>query len=128
MIFEHKTIKMCVDVANDIEKEINTEMGFFVFDKVRKILRAEKEKTIASIEVDKLTAHALIYLITGNVVYDEIMTGNYHVHRGTLSMLGQNLREIWDKIRSGTIHYGLQTVNEFDEDTRRLDEEISLMG
>lgn len=100
-----------------------------------KILRNEvvalakiKDKTTASIREDGLKYDQLALILITNVIGRHLSSGQYHVYRGTLSEIGNDMLRTWRVAVEALKDRGYYTTEEALEDMRWMLNEIESVG
>ena len=87
-----------------------------------------KDRTVASIRDDGAKVDELAFILITNAIAKEIQTGDYHIYRGVLGMVGFDMKVIWDLTIDELYERGYYTKEKADEDLEWLAKEISIVG
>jgi hypothetical protein len=88
------------DLLNELtlaEKEFNNGSFYIVKEAIENSIRRQHKEIIEFINSKQRTAKEWIYSVIGNYAGDLIETGDYHVYRGMLNIIGFDLLDIFDK-------------------------------
>lgn len=91
-------------------------------------LAKTKKKTVASIREDKLKYDQLALILVTNVIGRHLSSGQYHVHRGAISSVGNDMLRIWTAAIEALKDRGYYTTEEALEDMRWMLKEIENAG
>jgi hypothetical protein len=76
-----------------------------VAPKVLALIR-DADKTVYSIRIDRMKPDQLALMLITNVVGRELGSGIHHAYRGTLSMVGNDMRSLWHKAQKLMVERG----------------------
>ena len=128
-IFESKHVKESVKAVKNIAAQNRDLLAAdHVATRAISILKNEKQKTETTIKEDGVSYHGLALLVMSNVIFEELSSGQHHVYRGTLNMMGQSMRQLWSKVCAGLVEEGQSTHDEVKADTEALSDSISSSG
>ena len=91
-IFSRKSVEVqsCLRELNKIEDQYEGMSFDLVKPKVERLIK-ERKRTEYSIRVDKLIPSDLTLILISNMIQQLLLSGQYHVYRGVLGMIGQDL-------------------------------------
>ncbi len=81
-----------------------------------------------SIRIDGMKPDHLALMLIANVIGDELSTGSYHVYRGVLGAVGNDMLKLWNATISALKERGYYSDAEVEEDMRWIREQISNAG
>lgn len=87
-----------------------------------------KDKTVASVREDGLKYDQLALILITNVIGRHLSSGRYHVYRGALSNIGNDLLHAWRAAVEALKERGYYTTEEALEDMRWMLKEIESAG
>ncbi len=88
----------------------------------------EQDKTVHSIRHDGLQPDHLALILITNVLGNRLTSGHYHVYRGVLSAIGDDMLNLWGTAVSAMHQRGYYSDDEAQEDMRWIQAEINNVG
>ena len=134
-LFKPKEVKAALLALGLEQQRIYSNDAFMLhpaFDaikgEVRDVLVKESEKTVASINKDGLSPRVLVLLIMTNVLDPKLSFGENHVYRGSLSMLGQGLLNLWSYATDQLLEEGFFDQHEAEDQKKYINDQIKKVG
>lgn len=91
-------------------------------------LAKDVDKTVYSIRVDRMKPDHLALLLITNVLGRHIGSGAYHIYRGVLNRVGQDMLEVWRAAQEAMHERGYTTKKEVAKDSRWIKKQIKNAG
>ena len=122
------TPKEVKETCNDIESGVLDNLAASTI-KDAAIKRAkDREKTVYSIKEEGLSPKVLAHILITNSIQELVGSGQFHIYRGTLNVVGNAMVESWDHSVDQIRKLGHYSQEEADNDKRWLRDEIQKMG
>ena len=86
------------------------------------------DKTVHSVRVEGKAPDFIALLVITNVVGRHLQCGQYHIYRGLLGMVGEDMVQLWNFTQRQMKVRGYRTEEEIAEDNKWLKDEISRVG
>jgi len=128
--FASKEVKDTLDVLNEIASEFDyfDYAGLqFLWDKLEGAILAGNKEIVARVK-EGVSPRVLVYNAIVILAEDLVTTGEYHVHRGALGVVGHNLLKLFDKAIEGLAQNGVIDANCADEQKAEIREAIKNVG
>lgn len=122
-----KEIEMCITEFNNISQELSASAKEIVKPVVFDYLK-DTEKTLYSLQKDKISPRNLIFLLITNAIAEILPTGHYHIYRGVLSQVGHDLLKLFDYAVNELEEKGCFSHEEAKEDKAWIREQINGVG
>lgn len=122
-------VNLCLRELNNIQSQ-NSDR-FIAFNTIRPQvvqLINNKEKTTASICDNKISHRNLVLLLITNVIADILPSGEYHIYRGTLNILGQDLLNLFNYAVTELEKSGFHSTQEAETDKQWIKDQIQNVG
>ena len=81
-----------------------------------------------SIRVNQMKPKQLALLLITNVAWNELASGNHHIYRGVLSVMGNEYLRIFKVALSSSLELGYIDSNEYKDDLKKLEMAIKDVG
>lgn len=91
-------------------------------------LKHDPKTVVDSIRLDHKTPTHVALSVVIALLRIHLRSGNYHTYRGTLSMVGENMRSVWSAAVKEFVNLGFGTAEGADEVRAELAEEIRSVG
>ncbi len=86
------------------------------------------ESTVYSIRIDRIKPDHLALILITNVLGRYIGSGQYHVYRNMLSMVGNDMLKLWYSAQQELLKRGYCTPEEVEEHNQWIREQIKSAG
>ena len=91
-------------------------------------LKRDPKTVVDAIRLDhKTPIHVALSIIVA-LLRIQLRSGNYHTYRGTLSMIGENMRSVWGAALKESVALGLVTPESAEEIRVELADEVRCAG
>jgi len=117
----------CLQEVKNVQEELNNIAFDEIKDEIIKQIK-EKDKIVYSIKKEDISPRTLVFLIITNVIQSILSTGQYHVYRGTLNIIGTELLKIWDYAVNQLEKSGFHSPQAAEEDRKWIREQIKNVG
>lgn len=125
--FASKEVKEALDVLNEIASEFDYAGLQFLWDKLEGAILAGNKEIVARVK-EGVSPRVLVYNAIVILAGDLVTTGEYHVYRGALGVVGHNLLKLFDKAIEGLAQNGAIAANCADEQKAEIREAIKNVG
>ena len=88
----------------------------------------DREKTIISIRENGMEPKHLAMLLTTNVIGMHVQSGQYHIYRGILGTIGEDMVRVWNLVQEAMKIQGYISESDVVEDNKWLEEQIAMVG
>jgi len=114
--------------CKEIESEISESLAAPIIKQEAIKLAKDKSKTGYSIKKEGLSPKVLAHILITNSIQALIISGQFHVYRGTLNAVGQSMVECWDYSVNQMQKLGRYSHEEAENDKKWLRDEIQKIG
>ncbi|MDQ7772518.1 MAG: hypothetical protein RDU13_03225 [Elusimicrobiales bacterium] len=124
-----KVVAACLSELKKIEKDF-MDRGWIFFELIKEsAIKSAKDqnKTFWS-TLEGYPIKTIALLLVSNAIMDSLVSGEYHIYRGKLSMAGEGLKNGYVYINSELIKLGYQTKESAQKDLHSLESQIRQMG
>ena len=91
-------------------------------------LAKDAGKTFYSVRIEKMKPEHLALLLVTNVLGAEIQSGNHHIYRGILGIIGQDMLSAWSSAQKVMLERGYVTDDGVAKDNQWIHEQIKGAG
>ena len=81
-----------------------------------------------SIRVNQMKPKQLALLLITNVAWNELASGNYHIYRGVLNVIGNEYLRVFKVALSSSLELGYIDSDEYRDDLKKLEMAIKEVG
>ncbi len=122
--FEVRLTKEAVDAFLNTYPSTCTEL---IRAGVNNFLR-DTERVVYPIRIDHMKPDQLALILITNVLAEHLQSGQFHVYRGILGMVGQDMLKLWDIAAKDIRKLGYHTEEEMQKELTWIREQIKQMG
>lgn len=127
-LFKPKEVKAALHALDVIQGRLNNGAFALIRNDVCELIVDQADKTVASIRDGKLSYETLVHLLITNVLDRKLCSGEYHVYRGTLSVQGDFLLNLWDYAVEQLLESGFYDNVKADKEKKWIRDEIKKVG
>ena len=120
------------DVLSQIEKfrtdNKNSMSSSYVADIALRAVGKNPQSATDSMNELALTPRGYAYYVISNVIFSKLVHGEHHIYRGTLSMMGTDLKALYLKISAVLVEEGVFTYDDAIDELNELNNAIQEAG
>ena len=120
-------IKICLGELDLIERQFDLLKGHPLWENVRKLLQ-DTDNILATINNLQCTPRDTVLLLLSKETGYLLGSGQYHVYRGLLSMIGNRVLELYTFCLAEMLKSGFFSEQEAKTDREWVQKEINEMG
>lgn len=125
--FAPKEVRIALCILDEVGLEFNCEAFRMLRNPIEDVFLRDYSKVISGIE-EGISPRQQVYFAIANLAADYLQSGQYHVHTGILSGLGQDLLTMSDKSLDELVHSGAIDDREAKVRKAGIRERIEIVG
>ncbi|WP_292448675.1 hypothetical protein [Methylibium sp.] len=122
-----REVRLTLNAIDAFLRQVGGPGGGVVRDSARQLAK-EAERTVVSIRTEGMDPNDLALLLVSNAAGEMIRSGEHHVHRAKLSMLGTDLLRVFTAAVERRRELNYQSADEAADDVRWVQERVAEAG
>jgi len=126
-IFAPKEVKFTLNVLDELGLELDSEALKQIRSQIEKGILGDYKNVISQVK-DGASARQLIYFSIANIAGEYVESGYYHIYRGVLNPLGDDLLSLFDLAVDRLLEDGAVSKKEAKEQKAGIRKNIKCVG
>jgi len=122
-----KEVKVALNVLDELSLEFQTEAFETIRRQIEKGILGDYKNVITQVK-DEASARQLIYFSIANIAAEYVESGHYHIYRGVLNLLGNDLLSLFDMATDRLLEDGAISEKEAKEQKTGIRKNIKCVG
>lgn len=126
-IFAPKEVKIALNVLHELSLELESQAFKEIRSQIEEGILSDYKNVVIQVK-DRESARHLIYFSIANISADYIESGHYHIYRGALNLLGNELLNLFDMAVNRLLEFGAINETEAKEQKAGIRKNIKSVG
>lgn len=126
-MFAPKEVRVALSILDEVGFEFDCEAFRMVRNPIEDVFVRDYSNVVSGID-EGISPRQQVYFAIANLTADYLQSGQYHVYRGVLGGLGQDLLTLFDKSLDELVHSGAIDDREAEVRKAAIRERIEIVG